>query len=103
MQMQIKKRTDAYVSYVEKLRRRFEPLFGQVGFVVEKCCWCMFSPSTSVSSANLRSTKFSIIIITRGRYNRPCSGRPAEWTQLGLHPPLCELKKMTRRNCRFQT
>jgi hypothetical protein len=46
---------------------------------------------------NLHSTKFSIIIITRGRYNRPFSGRRAEWTQLGLHPPLCELKKKKRR------
>jgi hypothetical protein len=52
-----------------------------------------FSPSTSVSPANLHSTNFSIIIINRGWYNRPFSGRRAEWTQLGLHPPLCELKK----------
>jgi hypothetical protein len=34
--------------------------------------------------------KFSIIIITRGRYYRPFSGRRAEWTQFGLHSPLCE-------------
>jgi hypothetical protein len=37
--------------------------------------------------------KFSNITITRGRYNRPFSGRRAEWTQYGLHPPLCEFKK----------
>jgi hypothetical protein len=43
--------------------------------------WDGFSPSTSVSPANLHSTKFTIII-TRGRYNRPISGRRAEWTQL---------------------
>jgi hypothetical protein len=51
--------------------------------------WCCgrFSPSTSVSPANLHSTNFSIIIITRGGYSRPLSGRCAEWTQLGLHPP----------------
>jgi hypothetical protein len=50
-----------------------------------------FSLSTSVSSANLHSTKFSIIItITRGTYNRPFRGRRAEWIQYGLHPPLCE-------------
>jgi hypothetical protein len=55
--------------------------------------WGRFSPSTSVSPANLHSAKVSIIIITRSRYNRPFSGRRAEWTQLGLHPPLCELKK----------
>jgi hypothetical protein len=46
-----------------------------------------FSPSTSVSSA-IHSTKFSILTITRGRYNRPVSDRRAEWTQFGLHPPL---------------
>jgi hypothetical protein len=55
--------------------------------------WGMFSPSTSVSPANLHSTKFSIIKITRGRYNTPFSGRRAEWTQYGLHSPLRELKK----------
>jgi hypothetical protein len=54
--------------------------------------WGMFSPSTQVSPANLHSTNF-IIIITRGRYNRPFSGRRAEWTQLGHQPPLCEIKK----------
>jgi hypothetical protein len=50
--------------------------------------WGRFSPSTSVSPANLHSTNFFIIIIiTRGRYNRPFSGRRAEGTQLGLPPP----------------
>jgi hypothetical protein len=62
-----------------------------------KWVWGRFSPSTSVSPANLHSTKFSIIIITRGRYNRPFSGRRAEWTQCGLQPPLCELKKKKRQ------
>jgi hypothetical protein len=33
-----------------------------------------FSPSTSVSPA-IHSTNFSILTITRGRYNRPVSGR----------------------------
>jgi hypothetical protein len=42
--------------------------------------WGRFSPSTSVSPAN-HSTNFSIIIITRDWYNRPISGRRAEWTQ----------------------
>jgi hypothetical protein len=51
-----------------------------------------FSLSTSVSLA-IHSTKFSILTITRGKYNRPVSGRRAEWTQFGLHPPLCKLKK----------
>jgi hypothetical protein len=35
----------------------------------------------------IHSTKFSILTITRGRYNRPINGRRAEWTQFGLHPP----------------
>jgi hypothetical protein len=55
--------------------------------------WGRFSPSTSVSPANLHSTKFYIIIITRGTYNRPFSGRRPEWTQLGLHPPTMGIKK----------
>jgi hypothetical protein len=38
-----------------------------------------FSPSTSVSPA-IHCTKFSILTITQGRYNRPVSGRRAEWT-----------------------
>jgi hypothetical protein len=41
----------------------------------------------------LAPNHFSIIIITRGSYNRPFSGRRVEGTQFGLHPPLCELKK----------
>jgi hypothetical protein len=56
-----------------------------------------FSPSTSVSPA-IHSTKFSILTITWGRYNRPVSGRHAEWTQFGLHPPLCKLKKKKERS-----
>jgi hypothetical protein len=51
-----------------------------------------FPPSTSVSPA-IHSTKFSILSITQGRYNRPVNGRRAEWTQFGLHPALCKLKK----------
>jgi hypothetical protein len=54
--------------------------------------WCRgrFSLSNSVSPA-IHSTKFSILTITQGRYNRPVSGRLAEWTQFGLHPPLCKI------------
>jgi hypothetical protein len=33
--------------------------------------WARFSSSTSVTPANLRSTKFAILTITRGMYNRP--------------------------------
>jgi hypothetical protein len=40
--------------------------------------WGMFSPSTSVSPVYLHSTIFSIVIITRGWYKRPISGRRAE-------------------------
>jgi hypothetical protein len=52
--------------------------------------WGRFSPSASVSPANLHSTKFSILTLAWGRYNRPISGRRSEWIQFGLHPPLCE-------------
>jgi hypothetical protein len=33
--------------------------------------WGRFSPSILVSPANVHSTKFSILTITRGRHNRP--------------------------------
>jgi hypothetical protein len=33
--------------------------------------WGRFSPITPVSLANLHSTKFCILTITRGKYNRP--------------------------------
>jgi hypothetical protein len=42
----------------------------------------------------LRVLRFPLpIIITQGRYKRPFSGRRAEWTQYGLHPPLCKFKR----------
>jgi hypothetical protein len=53
--------------------------------------WGRISPSTSVSPANLHSTKCSIIIITRDRYNRPFSGRRAEWTHLDSTPHYANL------------
>jgi hypothetical protein len=46
--------------------------------------------------ANVHSTKFSIIIITRGRYNRPFSGRRAEWTQFDSTSHYANLKKNYR-------
>jgi hypothetical protein len=48
-------------------RPEFAPGSGQVGFVVDKVRWGGFSPSTSVSSANLNSIKFFILPVTRGR------------------------------------
>jgi hypothetical protein len=50
-----------------------------------------FCLSTSFSPA-IHFTKFSILTITQGRYNRPVSGRRAEWTQFWFHPPLCKIK-----------
>jgi hypothetical protein len=58
-----------------------------VGFVVDKVVLGQVSPSTYVSLVNLYATKFSIIIITRGRYNSPISGRRADWAQLNFTPP----------------
>jgi hypothetical protein len=53
--------------------------------------WGRFFPSTSVSPAN-HSTDFSIIIIiTRGWYNRPLSGRSVVWTL--IPPPTMQIKK----------
>jgi hypothetical protein len=42
-----------------------------VRFLFDKAALGQGSPSTSVSSASHHSTKFSIIIITRGWHNRP--------------------------------
>jgi hypothetical protein len=44
------------------------------------------SPSTSAFPTNHHSTKFSVLIINRGRYNRPIGGRRAVWTQLDSTP-----------------
>jgi hypothetical protein len=60
--------------------------------------WGRFSPSTSVSPANHHSTKFSILIITRGWQNRPIGGRNAEWAQLDSTIPLYQLKKIKHRD-----
>jgi hypothetical protein len=43
---------------------RFQTRVYHVGFVVDKVGWGRFSPSTSVSPANLYSTNFSTITIT---------------------------------------
>jgi hypothetical protein len=59
----------------------------QVGFVVDKVALGQVSSEYFVSPVNLHSTNSSIITITRGRYNRSFSGRRAEWTQYGFHPP----------------
>jgi hypothetical protein len=50
----------------------FAPGFGQLVFVVDKVALeQIFFSSTSFSLANLYSVKFSILTITRSRYNRP--------------------------------
>jgi hypothetical protein len=64
-----------------------------VGFVVDKVPLGQVFSEYFGFPANRHSTKFSIIIITRVRYNRSFSGRRAEWTQFGLHHQLCEFKK----------
>jgi hypothetical protein len=51
-----------------------------VVFVVDKAALGRVF-STPVSPVNHHSTKFSIIVITRGWHNRPISGRSAEWTR----------------------
>jgi hypothetical protein len=66
-----------------------------VGFVVDKVApGQVFSEYFGFPYHSFIPPKFSILTITRDRYNKPESGRHAEWTQFGLHPPLCKLKKM---------
>jgi hypothetical protein len=51
---------------------RFAAKSGKVGFVVDKVALGqVFSEYFLVSPVNLHSTKFSILTITRGRYNWP--------------------------------
>jgi hypothetical protein len=85
--------TDKAVSLLKWLVAGFPPrrpgfASGQVMWDLwwTKWHWCRFSPNTLVSSANHHSTKFSILIITRGRYNRPICGRRVEWTPLDFTP-----------------
>jgi hypothetical protein len=79
-------------------RLGFDSGSGQVGFVVDKVALGQVFSEYFGFPCQSSFHQFSIIIIiTRGRYNRPFSGRRAEWTQLGLHPSLCELKKNLRQ------
>jgi hypothetical protein len=56
--------------------------------------WDRFPPSTSVYPANHHSTtKFSILIFTRGTYNRAIGGRSAEWSQLDSNLDYSKLNK----------
>jgi hypothetical protein len=57
-----------------------------VGFVVDKAALGQVFSKYFGFPANLHSTNFSIIIISRGWHNRPISGRSAEWTQLNSTP-----------------
>jgi hypothetical protein len=63
-----------------------------VGFVVDKAALGQVFSEYFGSPANY-STIFSIIIITRGWYNRPRGGRSAEWTQRDSTPTI-PIKKM---------
>jgi hypothetical protein len=58
-----------------------------VGFVVDKVvlAW-VFSKYFGFPPANLHSTKFSIMMITWGRYNRAITDHRAELTQLDSTP-----------------
>jgi hypothetical protein len=52
-----------------------------------------FSPHTSVSPANLDCTKFSILTIARGRYNRPEVADVPSEPSMDSTLPVCELNK----------
>jgi hypothetical protein len=54
--------------------------------------WSRFSQSTSVSAAIIHSTKFSVLTITRGRYNRPEVADVPSGPSFDSTPALCELK-----------
>jgi hypothetical protein len=73
-----------------------------VGFVVKKVALGqVFSEYFGFPCKSSFHQKFSILTITRGRYNRTVNGSGAEWTQFGLHPPLCEKKTVNWKVCRI--
>jgi hypothetical protein len=74
--------------------------------------WGRFSPSTSVSPANLHSTSWSTIILIyhRGLYNRPevtavpsgLSPTPPIIIKKSLYRPrICKFSELLKRNCAF--
>jgi hypothetical protein len=65
--------------------------------------WGRFSPSTSVSPANLHSTNFCTITITyqRGWYNRPVSGRSTQSPTAQIKYIYIYLIKSRFRNNKF--
>jgi hypothetical protein len=91
------------VPYLKRLVAGFPPR--RPGFSSVQVLWDLwwtkwhwgrfFFPSTSISPANHHSTKFPILIITRGKFNRRIGGRRAEWTQMDSTPPppLFKLKR----------
>jgi hypothetical protein len=66
---------------------------GHVGFVVDKVALGQVFSEYFGSPANHLSTEFSVIRITRGRYNRQIGGGGAEWTQLDSTPNYSNLRK----------
>jgi hypothetical protein len=70
----------------------FNPGSGQMGFVVHKVALGqVFSKYFGFPCHSFHQILHPHNHL--GRYNRPVSGRRAEWTQFGLHPPLCKFKK----------
>jgi hypothetical protein len=59
-----------------------------VGFVVDKAALGQDFSEYFGSLANLHSTNFSIITITRGWHHRSISDRSVKWTQLDPTKPI---------------
>jgi hypothetical protein len=74
--------TQAVVSGFPPRRPGFDPRSSHVDLWWTKWLWRRFSPSTSVSLASSHPTYCStLIIITRGLYSRPSSGRRIKWAK----------------------
>jgi hypothetical protein len=72
LKMQFCHLTEALLRVTIKNLNIYLPYYeGQWDLWWTKWHWGRFSPSTTASPANLHSTKFSILTITRGKYNRP--------------------------------
>jgi hypothetical protein len=74
------------VSGFPSRRSWFAPGSAQVKFEVDKVALGQVFSEDFVSPANLYSTKFSILTITRSQYNNPEVADVPSETQFGLQP-----------------
>jgi hypothetical protein len=104
IRMLLKKSTQAatqlkrLVSGFPPRRPGFEPGSDQVGFVVDKVALGRVFSEYFGFPCQSSFHQILHLKITRGRYNRPISGRRAHWTQFGSNLHYANLKKYILRS-----